>query len=198
MLRKTTHYDICYTCGIIDYNHTESNFAFFTAPALGFIALNSINDSLLTKSLNLDSISSNIEYFLERNDFFPSHIFEIRDQKIKSKYFYELQKIFASPSNESKLNLNNKYNDIISSALTEIKYILYDLYGRAEAINPLTQGIFQKEFINCHSLIIKSLPNLNKRFRNMHYCDSCNIIGERIIMLDGAKIHPYDGCIWCI
>ena len=70
MLRKTTHYDICSTCGIIDY-YTLNQVVLFTAPALGFIALNLVNDSLLTKSLDLDSASSNIEYFLEKDIFSP-------------------------------------------------------------------------------------------------------------------------------
>jgi len=196
-LRKTTHYDICSTCAVINYHHTESNFGFFTAPALGFIALNLVNDALLTKSLDLDSTSSNIEYFLEKDDFFPNHIFEIRNQKIKIDYFNELQRIFFPSSKGNKQNLKKNFNEVISSALTEIKYILYDIYGRAEAIDPLKQGQFQKVFLECHSLILNSLPNLVERFRNMHYCDSCDMIGERIIMLDGGKFHPYDGCIWC-
>ena len=77
--------------------------------------------------------------------------------------------------------------------MTEIKYILYGTYGRAEAINPLTRGQFQKVFRRVPFINIKSLPNLIQRFHNMHHCDSCDMIGERIIMLDGGKhIHMMD------
>ena len=51
------------------------------APAIGFVALNLINEPLLAESLGLDSYTSNLEYFLENDDYFPTHIVDTRNEK---------------------------------------------------------------------------------------------------------------------
>ena len=199
MVKKTPSFDLCYSCAEIDYidNDSKRTYVYFTSDCFAFLALRQINSKLLGVSTDLQDHDEMTEYFLIKREYFPNHIFDTNNRELKVKYLREIDSAFSQKANHGGM-LNSNLQDAFSHSLTVLKEILYGQIGRTMDVDPTKQGKFVDDFKKCKHLILQVLKNLKLEYVQLHYCDICNILGEREKLTDNNTHHPYDGCIWCI
>ena len=193
--RNTTHFSFCHTCSEIAYNHREiQDFIFIKPEAFGFISMYLLNPLSIVETLGFGSKSDLLQYFIEKREFFPDHIFNLNNNDLKIDYFnflFELRTIGSLDTGAIQKS------DAYAVALIELKYILYGLEGRSEEIDPRTQGKYQEDFVECTKTVLSYLFGIQEHIDSLYFCDTCHTMGPREIMLNLNSIHPYDGCIWC-
>ena len=198
ILRKTEGYDICYSCSTIEYktNYTKREFVYIRAKILGFLALKLLNQKLLIKSLGLSNSDDLLQYILEKREFYPNHIFETSNTRLKTKYANQIISMMKNPSTPNEFHTKTDI-DGISSGLTELKVILYGSEGRSVDVDPTKQGEHKHIFNESRSMIQHFMSKINSEYDSLIYCDSCDLLGEKDVMSSNGEIHPYDGCTFC-
>lgn len=198
ILKKTEGFDICYSCSTIDYrfNYTKREFVYVRARILGFLALKLLNQKLLIKSLGLSNSEDLLQYIMEKKEFYPNHIFETSNSRLKTKYANQIISIMKDSSTSSEFHTKTDI-DGISSGLTELKVILYGSEGRSLDVDPTKQGEHRQVFNESKSMIQRYMSKLSSDYKALTYCNSCDTLGEKEVMSGGGEIHPYDGCVFC-
>lgn len=192
----TTHYHFCHTCSIISYNNYQAeSILFFKSGGLGFISLFNVDSNVMMNTLGLESIHDLVDYFVEKIEFTPDHIFDLHNRSLRIKYLKSFLDIVESSPTVQRKAVDPQ---IVSSALIEVKYLLYGDAGRAEEIDPRKNGMYRSQFLKCNTKVIEYLQKIQSIIEDLHYCDSCDTFGPRGVLLNQKSIHPYDGCIWCI
>lgn len=190
--RITTQYTFCSVCSSLDYKHSRNEFPFVSPRAVGFKALCSINKDLVRSGLGLQSTNALEEYFMVKSEYFPNHLFFLNNTKIREQYYDWLDEM-----HELSLVEDLKIRDAYSSALAEIKYLLYGEDGAKEQLNPLENGKYAEEFQSAAMIAKISLSYFYTKGLT-RYCDGCGTLGEKELMENFGEIHRYDGCIWCV
>jgi hypothetical protein len=194
-LKKTTHFSYCHTCSEIKYVQREvQDFIFIKPEAFGFLSMYFSSPLSMVHGLGFEEKSDLLQYFIEKREFFPDHIFNLNNDGLKIDYFNFLAGI------RTRLSIDTdamQTSDAYAIALIELKYILYGLEGRSEEIDPRTQGKYQQEFVESSKIVLSYLFGVQEHIDGLYFCDTCHTMGPREIMLNDNSIHPYDGCIWC-
>ena len=194
-LKNTTHFSHCHTCSEIKYGQREiQDFIFIKPEALGFLSMYLSSPLSMVKTLGFEDKSDLLQYFIEKREFFPDHIFNLNNNDLRIDYFNFLV------GTRTILSFDRgaiQKSDAYAIALIELKYILYGLEGRSEEIDPRAQGKYQQEFVECSKIVLSYLFGIQEHIDSLYFCDTCHTMGPREIMLNDSSIHPYDGCIWC-
>jgi hypothetical protein len=190
--RSTTEFSYCSTCMEICYHQSDLPFQYVSAKALGFIAFLEIDSEALVKALDFESEGELLEYFHTKTEYFPNHFAGLVHRDVRHEYLRWILDLTESPSSNSF-----KDQETLASALSELKYLLYGSGGSKSSVNPVLEGKYTTEFKLAKEVVVRLICGLNLHGLT-HHCDICSTIGSRQRMLSGGRIHPNDGCLWCV
>ena len=199
-LRTTSHLIHCSTCERIRYKigrYTLDEPPVFTSRALAFAAVRIEAEDLW---LNTDEGDLNLEkYFVDSQEFFPRHLSNIKSKYILYEYLDALTDLLIM---EPKSNTIDWSTSMKKARIASLSFVKKRFYGEERTLedyqfDPMIQGHYRKYFLRADKRIRSGIESMYEYMDNLHFCDKCENIGERMILLSG-QINPIDGCSDCI